>query len=174
MQPVYPSAPGYPFEFHFVLTVSALATTPSGSIFNCPIPILHLHPNWQRVVVRNPIRLFPNLQFIATTHSPFTVQSLDGQGLINLSDRGVLEERKEPCSIEDVAKDTMGVETPQRSKPFLEMEAAAERYYRLLDKLGDNDPDVMAAKTELNRVEARFSDDPAYAALLKPRRSAAE
>ena len=84
---------------------------------------LHLHPNWQRVVVRSLTSLFPKLQFVATTHSPFIVQSLDGQGLVNLSDRSILEERREPYSIEDVAEETMGVDTPQRSKLFLEMES---------------------------------------------------
>ena len=111
---------------------------------------LHLHPNWQRVVVRNLTSLFPKLQFVATTHSPFIIQSLDGQGLINLSDRGVLEKRAETYSIEDVAEETMGVDTPQRSKPFLEMEAAAERYYRLLDELNDDDPEIAQAKAELD------------------------
>ena len=128
---------------------------------------VHLHPNWQRVVVRNLTSLFPKLQFVATTHSPFIIQSLDGQGLINLSDRGVLEKRAETYSIEDVAEETMGVDTPQRSKPFLEMEAAAERYYRLLDELNDDDPEIAQAKAELDQIEARFSDNPAYAALLK-------
>lgn len=135
---------------------------------------LHLHPNWQRVVIRNLTSLFPRLQFVATTHSPFIVQSLAGQGLVNLSDMGALEERKGAYSIEDVAEETMGVETPQRSKRFLEMEAAAESYYKLLDESTEDDPKAMAAKEELDRIESRFSDDPAYAALLKLRRSTAE
>ena len=134
---------------------------------------LHLHPNWQRVVVRNLTSLFPNVQFIATTHSPFIIQSLDGHGLVNLSDQGVLEERREPCSIEDVAEETMGVEAPQRSKLFLEMEAAAKHYYELLGQLSDEDPEIKHAKEKLDQIEARFSDNPAYAALLKLRRSAA-
>ena len=134
---------------------------------------LHLHPNWQRVVIRNLTSLFPNLQFVATTHSPFIVQSLDGQGLVNLSDRGTLEERKEAYSVEDVAEETMGVESPQRSRRFLEMEDAADRYYKLLDELTDEDPNVLEAKAKLDRIEARFADNPAYAALLKLHRSAA-
>ena len=131
---------------------------------------LHLHPNWQRIVVRNLTSLFPNLQFVATTHSPFIVQSLDGHGLVNLSDMGVLEERTEPYSIEDVAEETMGVDTPQRSKLFLEKQAAARRYYQLLDELSDDDPEVGEAKAELDRIETRFLDNPAYAAFLKLRR----
>ena len=128
---------------------------------------LHLHPNWQRVIVRNLTILFPKLQFVTTTHSPFIVQSLDGQGLINLDDRSVLEERGAPYSIEDIAEETMGVDTPQRSRLFLEMEAAARRYYQLLDQRGDDHPGVVQAKAELDKTEARFSNNPAYAAFLK-------
>lgn len=35
---------------------------------------LHLHPRWQRAVVGQLTRLFPNTQFILTTHSPAIVQ----------------------------------------------------------------------------------------------------
>ena len=135
---------------------------------------LHLHPNWQRAVVRNLTALFPKLQFVASTHSPFIIQSLNGHGLVNLSDEGLLVERNEQFSIEDVAEETMGVDSPQRSKLFLETEAAAERYYKLLDELNDNHPDVQDAKVELDRIETRFLDNPAYAALLKLQRSAAK
>ena len=135
---------------------------------------LHLHPNWQRVVVQNLTSLFPNLQFVSTTHSPFIVQSLIDHGLVNLSDTAILEERKEAYSIEDVAEETMGVDAPQRSKLFMEMEAAACRYYELLDQLADNDPKVFEAKAALDQIEARFSDNPAYAAFLKLHRSAAQ
>ena len=31
---------------------------------------LHLHPRWQRTIARNLLEAFPNVQFIATTHSP--------------------------------------------------------------------------------------------------------
>lgn len=35
---------------------------------------LHLHPKWQRVVVKRLRELFPNVQFIFTTHSPTIIQ----------------------------------------------------------------------------------------------------
>lgn len=34
----------------------------------------HLHPTWQRRIVRSLRRLFPNIQFIFTTHSPYIIQ----------------------------------------------------------------------------------------------------
>jgi len=36
---------------------------------------LHLHPTWQRTLMPVIDKLFPNVQFIVTTHSPFVVQS---------------------------------------------------------------------------------------------------
>ena len=136
---------------------------------------LHLHPNWQRRIVGDLTSLFPELQFVATTHSPFIVQSLEGQGLVNLSDKGVLEEPKEHRSVEEIAEETMGVDKPQRSLLFQKKEAAAHRYYELLDRLDDDDhPEVVKAKKELDETEERFMDDPAYAAFLKLRRSAVE
>ena len=135
---------------------------------------LHLHPNWQRTVVRNLTSHFPKLQFVATTHSPFIVQSLDGHGLVNLGESGDLETRREAYSVEDVAEETMGVDIPQRSKRFLEMEEAAVRYYELLDELNEDNPKTMEAKAELDEIEARYSDDPAYVAFLKLQRGSAE
>lgn len=45
---------------------------------------LHLHPKWQRRVIEDISRIFPNLQFIMTTHSPFIIQSLKPGQLIDL------------------------------------------------------------------------------------------
>lgn len=46
---------------------------------------LHLHPRWQRHVIEDLRGVFPRLQFICTTHSPFLIQSLrSGEELIVL------------------------------------------------------------------------------------------
>jgi predicted ATP-binding protein involved in virulence len=45
---------------------------------------LHLHPTWQRTILGSLETLFPNIQFIATTHSPFVVQSAKKECLIAL------------------------------------------------------------------------------------------
>lgn len=41
---------------------------------------LHLHPRWQRTVLPQLTALFPNTQFILTTHSPIVVQAAIDQG----------------------------------------------------------------------------------------------
>nr|WP_291323196.1 AAA family ATPase [Desulfonatronospira sp.] len=38
---------------------------------------LHLHPTWQQRVVADLVKIFPNTQFILTTHSPFVLESLN-------------------------------------------------------------------------------------------------
>ncbi len=38
----------------------------------------HLHPRWQKRFLRTVLDIFPNLQIIATTHSPFIVSSIPG------------------------------------------------------------------------------------------------
>lgn len=38
---------------------------------------LHLHPEWQRRVVGDLLRVFPRAQFIFTTHSPYIVESIN-------------------------------------------------------------------------------------------------
>ena len=40
---------------------------------------MHLHPNWQRSIVNNLARTFPSCQFIATTHSPQIIPSLESE-----------------------------------------------------------------------------------------------
>jgi predicted ATP-binding protein involved in virulence len=41
---------------------------------------LHLHPRWQREIARRLMSQFPNIQFIATTHSPVTAQETLSEG----------------------------------------------------------------------------------------------
>ena len=43
---------------------------------------LHLHPRWQREITAHLDRVFPNVQFIATAHSPLVVQ---GAGVTNVA-----------------------------------------------------------------------------------------
>lgn len=38
---------------------------------------LHLHPEWQRRVVGDLLRTFPNTQFLLTTHSPYIIEAVN-------------------------------------------------------------------------------------------------
>lgn len=43
---------------------------------------LHLHPKWQRVIIKKLRKLFPNIQFIFTTHSPTMIQGASEDAII--------------------------------------------------------------------------------------------
>ena len=126
---------------------------------------LHLHPRWQREVVEKMRVTFPNIQFIATTHSPFVIQSLRPGELINLDPEEFGDYANQ--SVEDIAEHVMGVDVPQKSERYIEMMEAAESYYRLLQQPNVGPDVIAAAEIELNRLSVRFSDDAAYHAMLK-------
>ena len=47
---------------------------------------LHLHPTWQKKIVADLRRAFPNIQFIVTTHAPLVIGSLKEGALFNISE----------------------------------------------------------------------------------------
>lgn len=59
---------------------------------------LHLHPKWQRTLLTELSQLFPNVQFIATAHSPIIVQSVPDANVIVLrrEGQGVVVESSPP------------------------------------------------------------------------------
>lgn len=59
-------------------------------------------------------KLFPKIQFICATHSPFIIQLLEEGELITLDHP--LESDYSGDGIEDIAEDVMGVEMPQYSE----------------------------------------------------------
>jgi predicted ATP-binding protein involved in virulence len=77
---------------------------------------------------------FPNIQFVATTHSPFIVQSLQKSELINLETTAHttnLEGNPLNYSIEDIAEGAMNVKDVSRSNYFQEQVDIATQYFAL-------------------------------------------
>jgi len=136
---------------------------------------LHLHPQWQRTVIQDLLSVFPKLQFIATSHSPFLLQAAFAQGAV--IDLGTGQAVTAPDeSIEDIAEHVMGVHPfPQRSQRWHDMKAVAAEYYRLLEvaKQSADSDEVKAVKSRLDALIIPYTDDPAYAAWLEMHRAAA-
>lgn len=70
---------------------------------------MHLHPNWQKHVISDLKAAFPKLQFVVTTHSPFIVQSLKSDELINLDKPTDVD--LQDLTVDEVATEVMGVES---------------------------------------------------------------
>lgn len=145
---------------------------------------LFLHPRWQRRVVGDLQKTFPNVQFVATTHSPFIIQSvqdgcvLDLENMENIQKPGTASPAPtaeyESRSIEDITEDLMGVIIPQRSRRYHEMYETAKEYYTLLHSTAVSEEEKRQKRQKLDALIAPFSQDVAYHAFLEMERLAME
>jgi len=150
---------------------------------------LHLHPKWQRHIVEDLKKAFPNIQFIVTTHSPFIVQSMQPGEVIDLNSIKSLEGAEliedeiawpgpgnvyADRSIEDIVEGIMGIKLPQRSQRYKDMYEAAKEYYRVLKSSKDAESgEKERLKQRLDELSAPFSDNVGYHAFLEMERIAA-
>lgn len=133
---------------------------------------LHLHPRWQRHLVEDLRRTFPRIQFVATSHSPFIIQTLRPGELILLDDYEPVPELGN-LGIEEIAEGLMGVERPDVSPRYEEMVGAAKDYLAMLDEA------ATAPAEKLDEFERRladriapYADNPAFQAFLEMKRVA--
>ena len=88
----------------------------------------HLHLELQRLVLPLLTQLFPNIQFIVTTHSPFVLSSISNAVAFDLEHQQLVEDLTE-YSYESLAEGYFGVKT---SSSYTEMQL--ERFKELLNK----------------------------------------
>ena len=50
----------------------------------------HIHPRWQKSIMPSLTELFPNCQFIVTTHSPYIVESVQDCEVIRIGDKPIV------------------------------------------------------------------------------------
>lgn len=117
---------------------------------------LHLHPKWQRDLVPTLSKIFPNVQFIVTTHSPHVLQSMEDVNLYVLrrnAESGEIEAERSNVTnftgwtVEEIlgvtmelGDDVLSVAYNAVKKDFEEAlrnkdRAAAQRYYERLDDM---------------------------------------
>jgi len=82
---------------------------------------LHLHPKWQRMVVPKLIEVFPNCQFIISTHSPNVITHVHPNNLYLLkqSETGMIAERPSESygkTVDRILEDLMGLTTTRPDK----------------------------------------------------------
>jgi len=123
---------------------------------------LHLHPKWQRTIVDQLTRTFPNCQFIATTHSPQIISSVAPENVI------LLEAGKPPVPPnQSLGMDTNWIlkflmETDERDSNYeLELEKIAEmieaRKYEIAQKRIDTLREQIGEFPELVRLQTRIT-----------------
>ena len=109
---------------------------------------LHLHPRWQRKVIRKLTETFPNLQFIITTHSPLILGSVRSEN-IRLLDEGKVYSVPETFgqNVGVIIKRIMGVEESL-------FEEEIRQIFRLLTK-----NQVEEAKKKIAEIESKSPAD---------------
>ncbi len=116
---------------------------------------LHLHPEWQRKIIKYLSDLFPNTQFIVTAHSPLIVQSAENVNLIMLEkdeQKGSINVRQQFGSfqgwtVEEILRELMDMGEKTRSDRFLKL---LEAFEKGLDE--DNYEEAKAAYDELDKI----------------------
>ena len=126
---------------------------------------LHLHPQWQRKIVADLVRTFPNCQFIATTHSPQVIgevpheqiQMIDGDNVyvpdhsFGVDASRVLEE------LMDTKPRNADVDAKLNKIAALIDDGEESEARRLIDELakeiGDVDPEITRARLLLDFMD---------------------
>jgi predicted ATP-binding protein involved in virulence len=128
---------------------------------------LHLHPKWQRQIVRNLSAAFPRCQFIAATHSPQVIGEVaheriqiiaDGQVYSPTHSYGVDSSRvlEEIMGSEPRAKEVKELLSEvSRAIGNQQFDLARELLTRIAERLGETDPEVTRVRTLLDFMEGK-------------------
>ena len=120
---------------------------------------LHLHPAWQRRIVKNLTETFPKCQFIATTHSPQVIGEVKHDRITIIADGEVysppysygVDSSRILDEIMDTGSRTESVKNLlakiSRAVGDDRHDEARSLLSELTDRLGDNDPEVTRIRT---------------------------
>lgn len=127
---------------------------------------LHLHPQWQRMIIPSLEQAFPKCQFIVTTHSPLVLSYLRKEQVFLIEDFQLVEKTPHTYGrdIGSILFDVMAVlDRPDDIKKRLEkcsrlidadkFDDARRELAELEAMLGPNDPEILRAKSMLTFLE---------------------
>jgi predicted ATP-binding protein involved in virulence len=130
----------------------------------------HLHPQWQRTAIDVLRSVFPAIQFIITSHSPFIIQATAASGgdVIRILDCKKMEVDPLKNSIEDIVEEVQGIEVPQQSARAHKLTKATERYFTLLQpNAKPTELELEEARRDFREANEPFSNNPGVTTILK-------
>lgn len=131
---------------------------------------LHLHPQWQRMVVDRLTATFPNCQFICTTHSPQIIGEVSPEQIQLISDGKVVRPNqtlgmdtnwilRHVMGTSERDKDTSSaLEVIQAAISAKDLEKADELIDALRERL-DDFPELVALQTRVDMMDFWASDN---------------
>jgi predicted ATP-binding protein involved in virulence len=130
---------------------------------------LHLHPEWQRIIIQRLTRTFPGCQFIVTTHSPQVLSNVQPEciHILKVEDGNVVVKRPERSYGRDsnrILEDIMGVSKrpPEIEARILELfriihdgelDRAKDLIQELATEIGIDEPELIRADSTIHRRE---------------------
>ena len=130
---------------------------------------LHLHPKWQRILIPRLRDVFPNCQFLVSTHSPHVITQVQPKHLHLLKmEEGALQivpvVESYGKSVERILEDIMGLETTRPDAVHDDLRtlhdliqagdlASAQAALSALQKTIGDDPDLVKASVLIKRKE---------------------
>ncbi len=123
---------------------------------------LHLHPSWQKRILKDLMEVFPKVQFIVSTHAPEVINSAKQESIVVLSHNTVMPAMNETYGKDanTILREIMEVsERPDDIKQLFDQlyslldEEAWQQAEHIIEKLeeeiGSNDPEVNACRVRL-------------------------
>ena len=120
---------------------------------------LHLHPEWQGDFAENLSKVFPNIQFIITTHSPHVISRIDPNKIRILSHDCILNTNYSygmPLNV--ILKDVMGLSSQQPE----EIRKIFEEIQEALSTMN-----IPAAEASINKLQKVVPEHPELVRLTK-------
>lgn len=131
----------------------------------------HLHLELQKKILPVLTTLFPNIQFIVTTHSPFILSSLDNAVIYDLENRTLVKNGLKNLPYEGIVEGYFNVDKLseelrgkfERYKALISKDELSDEEYEEIDKLEfylDEIPDYLAKEltAEYSRLKLEFSN----------------
>lgn len=117
---------------------------------------LHLHPKWQRMMVPKLRDIFPNCQFLISTHSPHVITHVQPENLFLLSMVKNSLEVTQPTesygkTVERILEDLMGLETTRPSE-------VKDELRKIYEQIDNNE--INEAKASISRLGRQIGEDP--------------
>ena len=117
---------------------------------------LHLHPKWQRMILSKLLEVFPNCQFLVSTHSPHVITHVKPENifLLNMTSDGLQAIRPVESygkTVDRVLEDLMGLDTTRPDK-------VTETIRTIYTKIDSGD--LNGARSSIAALEQEIGDDP--------------
>ncbi len=127
---------------------------------------LHLHPKWQKRILKDLLELFPKVQFIVSTHAPEVINSVKSESVIILNNKEALDAAEETFGKDAnaILREVMDVST----RPDV-IRMAFEEIYQTIDegkweeaerKIGLLEEEIGTNDAELNACRVRLASSP--------------